>query len=183
MHVVDVELTGPPGPTGHSFAVHTHRENPAQPGAVTGSATVTAFWHSLLGAARPLHLSLGVCFLQSTNVGCPTLVFCLFPSLVLTPRLYEPLFPRSAFSQRLGPPSRSLHPQATSLSEYPLWVVPHYHFQNPRSPWPPAYVCVVILDFHSTHRLLSASLQTWDSPLLSLRPYYPCCHLDYYGSQ
>ncbi|XP_076789331.1 aspartate dehydrogenase domain-containing protein isoform X3 [Arvicanthis niloticus] len=31
--------------------------------------------------------------------------------------------------------------------------------------------------------LLSASLQTWDSPLLSLRPYYPCCHLDYYGSQ
>ncbi|GAB5581730.1 putative L-aspartate dehydrogenase isoform X4 [Prionailurus iriomotensis] len=51
MHVVDVELTGPPGPTGRSFAVHTHRENPAEPGAVTGSATVTAFWRSLLGAA------------------------------------------------------------------------------------------------------------------------------------
>ncbi|XP_058386715.1 aspartate dehydrogenase domain-containing protein [Diceros bicornis minor] len=54
MHVVDVELRGPPGPTGRSFAVHTHRENPAEPGAVTGSATVTAFWRSLLGAARPL---------------------------------------------------------------------------------------------------------------------------------
>ncbi|EDM07491.1 rCG54248, isoform CRA_c [Rattus norvegicus] len=52
MHVVDVELTGPPGPTGRSFAVHTHRENPAQPGAVTGSATVTAFWHSLLAGAE-----------------------------------------------------------------------------------------------------------------------------------
>ncbi|XP_029425201.1 putative L-aspartate dehydrogenase isoform X2 [Nannospalax galili] len=53
MHVVDVELTGPPGPTGRSFAVHTHRENPAQPGAVTGSATVAAFWRSLLGAGSP----------------------------------------------------------------------------------------------------------------------------------
>uniref|UniRef100_A0A671E9T7 Aspartate dehydrogenase domain-containing protein n=2 Tax=Rhinolophus ferrumequinum TaxID=59479 RepID=A0A671E9T7_RHIFE len=52
MHVVDVELSGPPGPTGRSFAVHTHRENPAQPGAVTGSATVTAFWRSLLGCCQ-----------------------------------------------------------------------------------------------------------------------------------
>ncbi|XP_047385212.1 aspartate dehydrogenase domain-containing protein isoform X1 [Sciurus carolinensis] len=50
MHMVDVELRGPPGPTGRSFTVHTHRENPAEPGAVTGSATVTAFWRSLLGA-------------------------------------------------------------------------------------------------------------------------------------
>ncbi|KAF5917165.1 hypothetical protein HPG69_014098, partial [Diceros bicornis minor] len=62
MHVVDVELRGPPGPTGRSFAVHTHRENPAEPGAVTGSATVTAFWRSLLGAARPLP---GCCQLPS----------------------------------------------------------------------------------------------------------------------
>ncbi|KAG3256579.1 aspartate dehydrogenase domain containing, transcript variant X4 [Ictidomys tridecemlineatus] len=53
LHVVDVELKGPPGPSGRSFAVHTHRENPAEPGAVTGSATVTAFWRSLLGEARP----------------------------------------------------------------------------------------------------------------------------------
>ncbi|XP_042776267.1 putative L-aspartate dehydrogenase [Panthera leo] len=52
MHVVDVELTGPPGPTGRCFAVHTHRENPAEPGAVTGSATVTAFWRSLLGCCQ-----------------------------------------------------------------------------------------------------------------------------------
>lgn len=54
MHVVDVELSGPPGPTGRSFAVHTHRENPAEPGAVTGSATVTTFWRSLVGTARLL---------------------------------------------------------------------------------------------------------------------------------
>ncbi|XP_055469592.1 aspartate dehydrogenase domain-containing protein isoform X4 [Psammomys obesus] len=80
MHVVDVELTGPPGPTGRSFAVHTHRENPAQPGAVTGSATVTAFWHSLLGAVRPFQGSPGICALQSS-------VFGLCPSLVLTPGL------------------------------------------------------------------------------------------------
>ncbi|XP_037588716.1 putative L-aspartate dehydrogenase isoform X2 [Cebus imitator] len=52
MHVVDVELSGPPGPTGRSFAVHTHRENPAEPGAVTGSATVTAFWRSLLACCQ-----------------------------------------------------------------------------------------------------------------------------------
>ncbi|XP_026644955.1 putative L-aspartate dehydrogenase isoform X3 [Microtus ochrogaster] len=65
MHVVDVELNGPPGPTGHCFTVHTHRENPAQPGAVTGSATVTAFWHSLLGAVRLLQGSPGLCILQN----------------------------------------------------------------------------------------------------------------------
>uniref|UniRef100_A0A8D2DZ24 Aspartate dehydrogenase domain containing n=1 Tax=Sciurus vulgaris TaxID=55149 RepID=A0A8D2DZ24_SCIVU len=52
MHVVDVELKGPPSPTGRSFTVHTHRENPAEPGAVTGSATVTAFWRSLLGCCQ-----------------------------------------------------------------------------------------------------------------------------------
>lgn len=52
MHVVDVELRGPPGPTGRRFAVHTHRENPAEPGAVTGSATVAAFWRSLLGCSQ-----------------------------------------------------------------------------------------------------------------------------------
>ncbi|KAJ8789767.1 hypothetical protein J1605_021725 [Eschrichtius robustus] len=54
MHVVDVELSGPPGPTGRSFAVHTHRENPTEPGAVTGAATITTFWRSLLGAATLL---------------------------------------------------------------------------------------------------------------------------------
>ncbi|KAI4534856.1 hypothetical protein MG293_015716 [Ovis ammon polii] len=48
VHVVDVELSGPPGPTGQTFTVHTHRENPAEPGAVTGSATVTTFWRSLV---------------------------------------------------------------------------------------------------------------------------------------
>ncbi|XP_019653717.1 putative L-aspartate dehydrogenase isoform X2 [Ailuropoda melanoleuca] len=52
MHVVDVELNGPLGPTGRRFAVHTHRENPAEPGAVTGSATVTTFWRSLLGCCQ-----------------------------------------------------------------------------------------------------------------------------------
>lgn len=93
MHVVEVELIGPPGPTGRSFAVHTHRENPAQPGAVTGSATLTAFWNSLLGAARPRQGSLGICALQTS-------VFCFCPSLVLTPRLYVPLFPIPLF-QRL----------------------------------------------------------------------------------
>ncbi|KAM6224739.1 aspartate dehydrogenase domain-containing protein [Rhynchocyon petersi] len=52
MHVVEVELSGPPGPTGHRFNVHTRRENPAERGAVTGSATVTAFWRSVLGCCQ-----------------------------------------------------------------------------------------------------------------------------------
>ncbi|KAG5201058.1 hypothetical protein JEQ12_005592 [Ovis aries] len=52
VHVVDVELSGPPGPTGQTFTVHTHRENPAEPGAVTGSATVTTFWRSLVGCCQ-----------------------------------------------------------------------------------------------------------------------------------
>ncbi|XP_007531354.3 aspartate dehydrogenase domain-containing protein [Erinaceus europaeus] len=52
LHVVDVELSGPPGPAGRSFAVSARRENPAQPGAVTGSATVSAFWRSLLGCCQ-----------------------------------------------------------------------------------------------------------------------------------
>uniref|UniRef100_A0A3Q2I5K1 Aspartate dehydrogenase domain containing n=1 Tax=Equus caballus TaxID=9796 RepID=A0A3Q2I5K1_HORSE len=68
-HVVDVELSGPPGPTGRSFAVHTHRENPAEPGAVTGSATVTAFWRSLLGAAGPPSPGLGSRALQGVGLG------------------------------------------------------------------------------------------------------------------
>lgn len=72
MHVVDVELNGPPGPTGHRFTVHTHRENPAQPGAVTGSATVTAFWHSLLGAVRPLQGSPGLCISAELTCWCST---------------------------------------------------------------------------------------------------------------
>ncbi|XP_029364917.1 aspartate dehydrogenase domain-containing protein [Echeneis naucrates] len=42
-HVVEVEATGPNG-----FSVHTVRRNPAQLGAVTGSATYNSFWNSLL---------------------------------------------------------------------------------------------------------------------------------------
>ncbi|XP_006897340.1 PREDICTED: putative L-aspartate dehydrogenase [Elephantulus edwardii] len=52
MHVVEVELSGPLGPSGRSFAVRTRRENPAERGAVTGSATVTAFWRSVLGCCQ-----------------------------------------------------------------------------------------------------------------------------------
>lgn len=52
LHMVDVELSGPPGPNSRSFTVSTHRENPAEPGAVTGTATVAAFWRSLLGCCQ-----------------------------------------------------------------------------------------------------------------------------------
>lgn len=45
-HVVEVEVTGPDG-----FSVHTVRRNPARLGAVTGSATYSSFWNSLLGEA------------------------------------------------------------------------------------------------------------------------------------
>ncbi|KAM8844009.1 aspartate dehydrogenase domain-containing protein isoform 1-T1 [Spinachia spinachia] len=43
-HVVEVDVTGTSG-----FSVHTVRRNPAQLGAVTGSATYNSFWSSLLG--------------------------------------------------------------------------------------------------------------------------------------
>uniref|UniRef100_A0A8C6UJS3 Aspartate dehydrogenase domain-containing protein n=1 Tax=Neogobius melanostomus TaxID=47308 RepID=A0A8C6UJS3_9GOBI len=42
-HVVEVEVTGPDG-----FSVRTVRRNPANLGAVTGSATYKSFWNSLL---------------------------------------------------------------------------------------------------------------------------------------
>ncbi|XP_057673508.1 aspartate dehydrogenase domain-containing protein [Corythoichthys intestinalis] len=42
-HVVEVEVMGANG-----FSVHTVRKNPAQLGAVTGSATYNSFWNSLL---------------------------------------------------------------------------------------------------------------------------------------
>ncbi|KAL6102730.1 aspdh [Pungitius sinensis] len=42
-HVVEVEVTGENG-----FSVHTVRRNPAELGAVTGSATYNSFWNSLL---------------------------------------------------------------------------------------------------------------------------------------
>ncbi|KAM8824700.1 aspartate dehydrogenase domain-containing protein isoform 1-T1 [Synchiropus picturatus] len=42
-HVVEVEVTGPDG-----FSVKTVRRNPARLGAVTGSATYSSFWNSLL---------------------------------------------------------------------------------------------------------------------------------------
>ncbi|XP_054848280.1 aspartate dehydrogenase domain-containing protein isoform X2 [Eublepharis macularius] len=42
-HVVETEATGPGG-----FSVRTRRKNPAACGAVTGAATFTAFWSSLL---------------------------------------------------------------------------------------------------------------------------------------
>ncbi|XP_068958242.1 aspartate dehydrogenase domain-containing protein isoform X2 [Petaurus breviceps papuanus] len=50
-HVIDVELRGPADPSGQSFCVRTRRENPAEPGAVTGSATLTTFWRSLLACS------------------------------------------------------------------------------------------------------------------------------------
>uniref|UniRef100_A0A8C5FPG8 Aspartate dehydrogenase domain-containing protein n=2 Tax=Gadus morhua TaxID=8049 RepID=A0A8C5FPG8_GADMO len=48
-HVVEVEVSG-----AHGFSVHTVRRNPAQLGAVTGSATYNSFWHSLLGELNAL---------------------------------------------------------------------------------------------------------------------------------
>ncbi|XP_056681601.1 aspartate dehydrogenase domain-containing protein isoform X1 [Monodelphis domestica] len=62
-HVIDVELSGPPGPSGQSFCLRTRRENPAEPGAVTGSATLTAFWSSLLacGSPHPSEAGLRLC--------------------------------------------------------------------------------------------------------------------------
>merc|ERR1711884_19567 len=45
-----VTVEGPVGPAGNKFSVNTVRRNPANPGAVTGSATYASFLSSLLRA-------------------------------------------------------------------------------------------------------------------------------------
>ncbi|XP_069057105.1 aspartate dehydrogenase domain-containing protein isoform X2 [Pleurodeles waltl] len=48
-HVVDIEVVGPVDKeSGHTFTVKTSRRNPAMPSAVTGTATFSSFWSSLL---------------------------------------------------------------------------------------------------------------------------------------
>ncbi|XP_072341660.1 aspartate dehydrogenase domain-containing protein isoform X2 [Scyliorhinus torazame] len=48
-HIVDIEVTGPVNKSaGHEFTVKTSRRNPAPPGEVTGMATYTSFWSSVL---------------------------------------------------------------------------------------------------------------------------------------
>lgn len=49
-HVIEVTVEGPVGPAGNKFSVSTVRRNPANPGAVTGSATYASFLSSLLRA-------------------------------------------------------------------------------------------------------------------------------------
>ncbi|GCC38362.1 aspartate dehydrogenase domain-containing protein isoform X1 [Chiloscyllium punctatum] len=48
-HIVDIEVTGPVDKSsGHEFTVKTSRRNPAPVGEVTGMATYTSFWSSVL---------------------------------------------------------------------------------------------------------------------------------------
>ncbi|XP_069461114.1 aspartate dehydrogenase domain-containing protein [Ambystoma mexicanum] len=48
-HVVEIEVVGPVDiESGHTFSVKTSRRNPAMPSAVTGTATFSSFWSSLL---------------------------------------------------------------------------------------------------------------------------------------
>lgn len=51
-HVIEVEVTGPAQADGRTFSAKTIRKNPADPGAVTGTATFGSFFSSLLNAAR-----------------------------------------------------------------------------------------------------------------------------------
>lgn len=56
---MEVEVTGPTKNGGRDFTVETVRKNPADPGAVTGSATYASFYSSLLrarGKGRGMHL-------------------------------------------------------------------------------------------------------------------------------
>lgn len=50
--MVEVEVTGPGG-----FSVKAVRKNPASLGAVTGRATYTSFWNSLLGELKKTFLT------------------------------------------------------------------------------------------------------------------------------
>ena len=49
-HIVEVEVFGPTNALGNTFAVKTVRSNPADPGAVTGSATYNSFLSSIIRA-------------------------------------------------------------------------------------------------------------------------------------
>jgi len=51
-HVIDIEVTGPTQEGGRTFSIKTTRKNPADPGAVTGTATFGSFFSSVLSAAR-----------------------------------------------------------------------------------------------------------------------------------
>ena len=56
---MEVEVTGPTKSGGRDFTVETVRRNPADPGAVTGSATYASFYSSLLrarGKGKGMHL-------------------------------------------------------------------------------------------------------------------------------
>ncbi len=58
-HVVEVEVFGPISSNGTQFNVKTVRSNPADPGAVTGSATYNSFLSSILrahGKGKGIHL-------------------------------------------------------------------------------------------------------------------------------
>ena len=57
-HVVEASLEGPPNARGDRFRLDLTRTNPADPGAVTGSATYASFFASLLrahGAGDGIH--------------------------------------------------------------------------------------------------------------------------------
>ena len=58
-HIVEVEVFGPQKSNGNQFHVKTVRSNPADPGAVTGSATYNSFLSSILranGKGKGVHL-------------------------------------------------------------------------------------------------------------------------------
>jgi len=58
-HIVEVDVFGPTNSLGNQFSVKTVRSNPADPGAVTGSATYNSFLSSILrarGKGEGVHL-------------------------------------------------------------------------------------------------------------------------------
>ena len=58
-HIVEVDVFGPINSLGNQFSVKTVRSNPADPGAVTGSATYNSFLSSIMragGKGQGIHL-------------------------------------------------------------------------------------------------------------------------------
>ena len=58
-HIVEVDVFGPVNSLGNQFSVKTVRSNPADPGAVTGSATYNSFLSSIMragGKGQGIHL-------------------------------------------------------------------------------------------------------------------------------
>ncbi|XP_078095813.1 aspartate dehydrogenase domain-containing protein isoform X2 [Mustelus asterias] len=88
-HIVDIEVTGPVNKSsGHEFRVKTSRKNPAPRGEVTGMATYSSFWSSVLNPHQDTRLREDYTSSESALSGHYILEMSVFTNPALT-QLYS----------------------------------------------------------------------------------------------